>query len=258
MLKKYFSEGSYSNDEECIYRVMKVEHLLSMIFHQELILVPPVVWDDPCEKQWDILLKAYNTTSESDDFNHLGSVNEVAKLYYAQCWSLHSESDVVWKQRLQNGEDAVSIKMNVESLRKIISSASIGDLNYMIEKVSYFSDEQIREAVSNPDNSLVFSGAKLGAASPFFAKRDAFAYENEVRLIVIAKDLPTTSTSKILVGRTPMLKISFSRLTVEELIKEIVFSPYMTEENYKQLEQAVKQINPSITTRRSRVREPLG
>jgi hypothetical protein len=50
-LTKYFSEDSYPHDDEYIYRVMKVEHLLSMMCYRELILAPPIVWDDPCEKQ---------------------------------------------------------------------------------------------------------------------------------------------------------------------------------------------------------------
>lgn len=224
-----------------------------------------------------MLLRAYNYATCSHDLKSLGPVDKVAKLYYAQCWSLHSESDVVWKQRQQNGEDAVSVKTKVSNLRRVIKDANIKSDYYMIEKVSYFSDDEIREAVEEeqeppvhdnatreaveeqepPMKESIFSNARLGAASPFFAKREAFAYENEVRLIVIAHNLDPNFTSKILIGRTPMLKIQFPGLKMEELIEEIVFSPYMNEDTYKELAQAVKQINPLVKIRRSRVREPL-
>ncbi|MBM3299540.1 MAG: hypothetical protein FJY85_06275, partial [Deltaproteobacteria bacterium] len=73
-----------------IYRVIPVWRFAEMLVTQKLVLTRPDLWDDPFE---NILLK---TQLELSDSTLIG-LDGVMGALYGQCWSLHEETDAMWR-----------------------------------------------------------------------------------------------------------------------------------------------------------------
>ena len=103
---------------------------------------------------------------------------------YAQCWTLERSSDAMW-QMYSADHDAVRVRTTVgrliDSLRA--TQCSVADVSCFIGRIRYQKISQLRDFGKNM--FVRYMGSEAIAQS-LLIKRQAYRYENEVRLIYLA------------------------------------------------------------------------
>jgi hypothetical protein len=74
-----------------IYRIMPIDRLLQCFEEKSLVLLPPKKWDDPFE---NLLLSSQVTVSASVE---VGGMERIRDQVFGQCWTLHRETDAMWR-----------------------------------------------------------------------------------------------------------------------------------------------------------------
>ena len=165
-----------------IHRIFPFERFVDLLRANQLTLAKPHRWDDQFENPFNshILDQSTGRTVHASEFE---------TSTFAQCWSTLDESDAMWRIY---SPDKRSILVSVNA-RELLSSATFEfGIGYPFErlylgKVRYFPEQEIRENLESPSvlkallNSPSYSSA---AARTLLVKRDSFAHENEVRLIL--------------------------------------------------------------------------
>ncbi|WP_152615709.1 DUF2971 domain-containing protein [Leisingera sp. ANG-M1] len=167
-------------ENKYIYRVVGFQKFRSMFFERRNTLVRPTLWDDPMENL--LLLRGYK-----DEEGRLGEFVHKDR-YYAQCWSLESRSDAMWRvyAGTSKTEPGIRIRTTVgKLLRSLASKVSFAaHQRCRVGKVKYLSDNELNSFARD-----LFKGRETddALASAFFetflVKRKPFEWENEVRLI---------------------------------------------------------------------------
>lgn len=216
-----------------IYRMFRLTHFREAIQKRELVLVPPLRWDDPFE---DVLSNC------AINFKKEGKISQQfldRMPLYAQCWSVVQESDTLWKAYSRVVKDSASRRNNCpddegvqvrSTPRKLLSalwnwcttnpaeSCFLGRVKYMPqgEAMQYVANE-LRRGGLQP-----FPGG-LGHAESVLFKRSAFEHEAEVRLVYVEnrQDIP----------QTDLLSIP---IDPNKLFDEIVFDPRL--ETFERIE----------------------
>lgn len=129
-------------------------------------------WDDPFENA--LLSSAFEIGCETGAFSAKNSV-------YGQCWTLHRETDAMWRIYSQN-KDGVRVmttprKLLVSLQDKIVN---LSDTQCYIGKVKYEYKANLENCFSKI-NLLNPNG--FGIAESLLYKRKEFSHEKEVRLI---------------------------------------------------------------------------
>lgn len=170
-IEKVFTEAP--NDKyPAFYRIMNEEHLVSMFQNKELVLVNPNKWEDPFEAHWASL---FTKNSVLNDLN-----------FYGLCFTKDSRSDAMWK--IYSAEKkGIRIRIDKKrfwkSLQNAYSSGNLGkDAELYFGEVQYCNDTELVSISKNYDFEVVKD--EKGLVLPWFAKRDAFKYEMELRLLL--------------------------------------------------------------------------
>ncbi len=102
--------------EDSIYRVFKIEYLLEWFKTGKVAFCRPDEWEDPWEArlfQKGISIRKNHNTQVVYPFMNL---------FYAQCWTRHSEdSDLIWKL-YSSEKDGVRIKTSIKQFMRIWSN----------------------------------------------------------------------------------------------------------------------------------------
>lgn len=174
-----------------IYRIFKIERLLSALKERKLCLVRPKLWDDPFENF------LFNASGVLDD-GSIVSFKPIRKQYYGQCWSLKEECDGLWRNYTSNscktctksdfnkrkGHSPISAK--VKTTVSKLMDAFYDETNpfhyscYFIGKVRYC---KIDEIVNYLKEANVTDDTNINQVLSLLIKRESFSYEEEVRLI---------------------------------------------------------------------------
>ena len=200
---------------EDVYRIFNYEYFLNDLKDEKLTLVHPLEWQDPFENFF------LNAVGKRDDGTLVG-FGPVRNSFYSQCWSLKKECDGLWRNYKGQNEFAIQVKTNTKKLFNAIYdiSNSFHYLSYFIGKVDYVSNEDIMNFFKEKvDFSNFQSGMEF--ALTLMIKRIPFSYEEEVRVVVKAKENYDTSNS--------LLRI---KLDLNEIIEEIVFDPWISDEMF--------------------------
>jgi hypothetical protein len=175
--------GNYINlDKELldkpVYRIMPISRVLQALQEEKLILVKPKKWDDPFENA--LLASVFETPAgEAVTFAAKESV-------YGQCWTLHRETDAMW--RIYSGnKDGVRI---MSTPRKLLAALQESDPRLhkgscFLGKVTYLPKAALLDRLGGV-NLLSSDGS--GVAESLLYKRREFAHEREVRLIYCGPD----------------------------------------------------------------------
>lgn len=161
-----------------VYRIMPIQRVLQALESQSLVLVKPKKWDDPFENS--LLQAAFEYgDGERTAFAAKDSV-------YGQCWTLHRETDAMWRIYSAN-KDGVRI---ASTPRKLLNALREGDPRFesvrcFLGRVEYLTKTNLLKEfgginLRNPDGS--------GIAESLLYKRREFAHEKEVRLIYCGED----------------------------------------------------------------------
>lgn len=174
---------NYINLEESlfdkpIYRIMPIQRVLQILEDKQLVLVKPKKWDDPFENA--LLASAFEMENgEKTSFAAKESV-------YGQCWTLHRETDAMWRIYSAN-KDGVRI---TTTPRKLLTALQESDPTYQsircfIGRVTYLSKTELLKKLGSI-NLMGTDGS--GVAESLLYKRKEFAHEREVRLIYSGAD----------------------------------------------------------------------
>jgi len=192
-----------------ITRIIKFEHLTSMIIDEKLKFPKIATWDDTYE---NFLFKS----SFNVGGNNLGNIFNKFNFkdrYFGLCWSYWEETDALWRIYSPNN-DRVKITINVGKLYDLI--------------IDFFMNQEEQEIIpgigrivyiNKKDWDVIFAHELFIDPTTFlthnvlFTKRMEFEYENEFRTLFVSLR-PKHDTNFIEIPISPL-----------DLIEEIVFDP---------------------------------
>jgi len=227
-----------------IYPIWFLENALTMN-GGNLALVPPRMWEDPHEDpcSW-IQMQAPGGAQKS--------LTEYLKPIYAQCWSMEGQSDVLLRAYSRVSKDnflgrnsepkfegvrvRTTPRLIVEALNQYLKKRGDRFLELFVAKISY---------VHNPSQIIVNRLGEIGPkrlgmgfdrARSLTFKRNAFAHEQELRVIVLA---PLGTTSE-------MISVDIDPNVV---FQEVLFDPRLLEFERIERENRIRAIgyNGSVT-----------
>lgn len=212
-MKEHLINIHHSDIDKYIYRVMPVHRLFEVFESDQITLVQPSKWDDPFE---NLLLKGL--------INGVFERYPVSKIFrndiYGQCWTLHRETDAMWRiysQDKQGVKVRCTIRNLLESILKLNSDFEPKAL--FLGKVEYLPQKTLLSVLSTIDGVYGEDAAKS-----LLYKRREFTHEAEVRLI---------STR----GNGEVQKF---RIDPHEVFNEIVFDPRMNKHIFKSYSESIK------------------
>ncbi len=198
-----------------IYRIMPIHRLLEAFDIEKLTLVKPEMWDDPFE---NLLLKGTAKTSEGEILDFAPMRDAV----YGQCWTLHKETDAMWRiysQDKQGAKVKTTIRKLLDSLQS--QSGTFSKVHCFIGEVEYLTQKDLVSKLYSI-NLLNTSGS--GIAESLIYKRIEFKHEKEVRLLY-------TENSE-----------RFHQYEIDpyDLFDEIVFDPRINEHLFASYQSSLK------------------
>jgi hypothetical protein len=146
-----------------IYRIMPIHQLLEIFETKQLTLVKPSMWDDPFE---NLLLNGTVKTSDGEG----GDVSPVRDAVYGQCWTLHKETDAMWRIYSQNKQGAkvkTTIRKLIEALQ--LQSGQYSKIQCFIGEVEYLTQRQLVDKLMGID-LFNTSGSGSGVAQSLIYK----------------------------------------------------------------------------------------
>lgn len=193
--RRYYHEFHMSaSDNDYLYRIVDFSRALDLFDSRQLHFSAPSEWDDPFET---IL---YHRRSHA---------------LFAQCWCKKSVSDAMWRVYSPKHQ-SVRLRTTRWKLEAVARQYNDENLSSWIRDVDYRAPSQVRAALTQLTQRLRETYTIAEAVDALFLKRDAFDYENEVRVVLHDTHASTSS---------PPAK--FLRLNVDPhyLIESIMFDP---------------------------------
>ncbi|MDE3749378.1 DUF2971 domain-containing protein [Methylobacterium radiotolerans] len=166
-----------------IYRIYELDRFKAMLASGRDAVVNPTKWQDPFE---DFFLER---TEVMDDVSKTTiPLRNLAGDWYGQCWSLHEDTDAMWRIYSPDPKVKPGVKVKTTIRRLFENLKASGSpapyLQFFIGEVQYLTELEIRQMMSG----LTFTDVAIGGQGDRFAdllciKRDAFRHEAEVRLM---------------------------------------------------------------------------
>ena len=177
--------NNYLNIEEKdydkpIYRVFKLEHFLESMFTKTLVLTLPKLWDDPFEN--------YVLNSPIIEKNGGISFFGFRDDLYGQCWTLHKETDAMWRIYSPN-KNGVKVKTTIKKLYNSLYDSQKEnkqrDISCFIGKVIYKPQRELLKILETKklNGFPIISASGENLVRTLLIKRNEFTHEKEVRLI---------------------------------------------------------------------------
>ena len=167
-----------------IYRTLPLRRLLAMFASKQNGLARPRLWEDTFENL--LLTSLVDINGSTGNFSFANDL-------YAQCWTLESYSDALW--RIYSADQkGIRIRTTVGKLLDSLSApdAVHNPISCFIGKVEYLKESELKKFASKHFlNGIDTDGENV--AETLLAKRKAFQHEKEVRLIYRS---PTTTDNK--------------------------------------------------------------
>lgn len=167
-----------------LYKHLPLENALRTLKDHSLWFANPATWEDPFEKRF--LDAKYTLGGNEKNFHWKGRI-------FCSCMTQTISSEAFWNV-YSRGSIGIELRIYRE---KLLEELSQYDDSYMIfiGKAEYLKTDDIRKGLrSIPFNPPVSADAKLNtndfAARLFLLKRISFAYEDEIRIIIV-KDKAT-------------------------------------------------------------------
>ena len=232
-----------------IYRIFKIDRLISTLEEKKLCLVKPRLWDDPFE---NFLL---NSTGILDDGTPV-SFEPIREQYYGQCWSLKEECDGLWRNYTFNSCKLCDEKLFTQRHGKFPMTAKVKttvgklmnafydetnpfhSLCYFMGKVRYCTTNEIVNYLKEVN---VRDQTNVNQVLSLLIKRKSFSYEEEVRLVF---SRPSQDSEIDLTGiKNPWAYDSdFFSFTIDpnQLFDEIELNPWIKDTEYKSIVNMIK------------------
>lgn len=169
-----------TSESEYLYRIVSYPHAVDLFASRQLHFSAPSAWADPFET----ILK-----------------HRRSHALFAQCWCKKSVSDAMWKV-YSPSNDSVRLRT---TRSKLAAAAQAHDdansLSFWIRDVDYMTPSQVRSKLIRLSDRLREDFTITEAAAALFIKRDAFDFENEVRVVVhdsaATEPIPATKSFRL-------------------------------------------------------------
>jgi len=216
-----------------IYRIFPIGRFIQVLTKKELTLVKPKKWDDPFENA--LLSSDFLVGNEKATIAAKDSV-------YGQCWTLHRETDAMWRIYSQS-KDGVRLRTTPRKLLTALKTHvdEFADLTCFVGKVEYKTKPELLEIFGQIN---VVSTDGTGIAQSLLYKRREFSHEREVRLIYSAVD-----------NNSPSDIFSFG-VNPNELFDRVLFDPRMDDSLRKSYTAAIKSLGCDVEVKRSTLYDP--
>jgi hypothetical protein len=169
-----------------IYRIFDHDRFLAILREQRMGLMPVGGWQDPFE---NFLLKCDVQLKDG----RRASLQTVQKSWFGQCWTLHAESDAMWRI-YSDKQQGVRVSTTIGQLFDAVYDRNdeFAQLNYYIGKVQYWARADIEDLLNSTSFLDITSGGQtVQFAGLLCVKRPEFEHENEVRVIVHDQTSPS-------------------------------------------------------------------
>jgi hypothetical protein len=162
-----------------IYRVFSLRWFKDMITQRRNGLVRPSKWDDPFE---NFFLKCNVQTASGE----LGSLKPIHDGWYGQCWTMHRDSDAMWRI-YSHDKGAIRVSTTIRQLFAAVCDTTdeYARLEYFIGVVEYKERAEIERFIKDISfMDLAYGGQADKFAHTLCIKRLEFSHEKEVRLLI--------------------------------------------------------------------------
>lgn len=162
-----------------VHRTFSFDRFVDLVRSRENGLVSPGVWDDPFEN----FLLAHTLVRTPD--GELGTLEPLADGWYGQCWTATADSDAMWRIYSATHTGIKATARLGDLVDGLAASVHLSPrLQAFAGRVEYRDQQSIAAHMS----SLTFTDLALGGTNDRFAellcvKREAFAHEDEIRLL---------------------------------------------------------------------------
>lgn len=212
-----------------IYRIFSWRYLRQALIEHKMALVSPSSWDDPYENL--IAMSGITYTNETPYRQEF--FDKARRQVFGQCWTITPESDAMWRIYSTVSKDArtnrstdpsvegVRVRTTPRKLRASLLAwcpTTHFDDSCFLGRVEYLPESSLLQQITNlvaKEGIQAFAGGR-GHADALLVKRDAFAHEQEVRLVYVEPDEPEPEVPS---------PIRFMDIDPSELFEELILDP---------------------------------
>lgn len=224
--------------ETAIYKYMPLKYVKALIQNHTLRIDPVSRWEDTYEN-WFLKERIQLENGE------IGTAENLIHGVYGQCWSSKEESDAMWRiyssvtksnemkqdsfEYLQNS--AVRIKTTA---KKVFDATYLEDkdmASVYIGRVLYFSQKKFDQHVDGL-NPLSPSSLNDKLRDSYFIKREPFAHEEEIRLVIL---IPSDGNEKF--GQECL----YYSIDPESFVEELVADPRLNAKEYQYVREQLQE-----------------
>ena len=216
------------NRNGCIYHLLPWPYAKTIFENKRLRLSPVISWDDPYEQWWCDRL--------------FGPDNQPATNAYGMCWTTNTFDEPHWRMAAFRREGPiVRIRCDIGAvLRAGKNQAKKANGKLYLGKIRYCETKRLKKLAPG-ESGLGEKLQKQAAAGLLLHKRNAFRFENEVRLLWLDDDAPA---NEFLIEIDPAKTIS-----------QVMTSPYAKWEEHLKIKKCVEGLG--IKSRKSAVMRAL-
>lgn len=229
------------NQTDFIYRFFNLDNFLKTLNERKLCLVRPHLWEDPYENYIS------NGIGQLRDGRKV-NLPDIKNNFYAQCWTIKSECDGLWRNyrcsqktsTITPSNIAIKVKSTVRQLMDQFYDLTFAKLHYnsyFIGKVNYIPalayENLYREGISLTDFET-----GMDCITHLLTKRDAFKYEEEVRIIFYKLNIEERY-SKDVRNKWDSTDYFFVNFEPNNLFIEIEIDPWVNENKFDDISKMI-------------------
>ena len=202
-----------------IYRIFNLSYFMESFVTKTLVLSKPKSWDDPFEN----LFMNSPIIDKQENFLFMESRND----FFAQCWTLNSENDAMWRIYSQN-KNGIKVRTTINKLFNALYNSLIHnenrDFSCFIGKVKYYTKSEMLNFITKNeiDGYPILSASGKNLSRTLLIKRLEFEHENEIRIIFDSGNSVSGDIFRFIINPY-------------DLFDEIVFDPRMDFFTYEAL-----------------------
>ncbi|RMB56043.1 DUF2971 domain-containing protein [Dokdonia sinensis] len=210
--------------EREVYKFIDLKYLPSIFKDKKLAFLKVNKWDDPFENFiFKSNFKINGKKVESDIFKVF------ANSTFGQSWTLHSETDALWRIYSPN-KNSVRIKTKASKLLQMIKTKSDDSLYCMLGDVEYKTKNEFENFISKLKTHQDFRTDQFHTFT-YFVKRTEFTHEKEFRVIYIA-DFENGKKNEIL----------YFNIDPNEFIIDILVDPRLTVTEFNKIKTTIRNL----------------
>lgn len=232
-----------------LYRYIGFEDFVNLFVNGKDRFVRPISWDDKyegylfshIETKEDIHKIVHEMYNNLCPKNYYSIPDNYFKLWhskwftYAQCWSIHSESDAMWRCYSYDNK-AIRIRTKDKKLLKHTQKIFNNSKIYSVYLKEIYYDLKKKNVI---EQQIGQTKQGLLVHEPYFHKREVFKHEGEYRLLISDNRLYIADGLSSL-GVKFKIDEQIQNKNEEEIIDYLTEKIYEQRVNWKELESGVR------------------